>query len=150
MRSWTLKAQPSAQILIVDDNQHGLAARKAVLKELGHHVTTASTAQDALQLFTDGNFDLVITDYKMPEMDGIELIRRIRAIQPATRIILLSGFVEPLFLNEKSTGADVVISKSAGEVTALVRSVARLMNQKSGRKPPGSAGPANQAESQTS
>ena len=46
-------------------------------------------------------------------------------------MILLSGFVEPLGLTEQTTGADVVISKSAGEVNILIRAVGRLL-----RKPP--------------
>jgi hypothetical protein len=50
-------------------------------------------------------------------------------------IILLSGFVEPLGLTEESTGADVVLSKSAGEVGFLVRSVRRLLSRQPVRKP---------------
>ena len=50
-------------------------------------------------------------------------------------IVLLSGFVEPLGLTEQSTGADVVLSKSAGEVGFLIRSVRRLLNRPVQRKP---------------
>jgi CheY-like chemotaxis protein len=75
----------------------------------------------------------------MPRMDGVELIKRIRSAQTGARIILLSGFVEPLGLTEQSTGADVVIVKSAGEVGQLTRSVKRMLSQSPARKPASSA-----------
>lgn len=85
-----------------------------------------------MALVAGADFDLVVTDFRMPEMNGTELIRRIRATHPRMRFIMLSGFVEPLGLTEQTTGADVVIAKSAGEVNILVRAVGRLL-----RKPPG-------------
>jgi len=68
-------------------------------------------------------------------MDGVELIGRLRQLRADLPIILLSGFVEPLGLTEKSTGADVVLSKSAGEVGLLIRSVRRLLSRQPSRKP---------------
>jgi len=127
------------EILLVDDNRQGLIARKSLLQELGYNISTATNGDEALELFSKQNFDVVITDFKMPRMDGIELIKRIRSAQTGARIILLSGFVEPLGLTEQSTGADVVIVKSAGEVGQLTRSVKRLLSQSPARKPAASA-----------
>ena len=127
------------EILLVDDNRQGLIARKSLLQELGYNISTATSGDEALELFSKQNFDVVVTDFKMPRMDGIELIKRIRSGHAGTRIILLSGFVEPLGLTEESTGADVVIVKSAGEVGQLTRSVKRLLSQPPARKPAGSA-----------
>jgi CheY-like chemotaxis protein len=73
----------------------------------------------------------------MPRMDGAELIRRIRKLDPTARVILLSGFVDPLGLTEENTGADAVITKSSNEPAHLVRSVKRLVNRPA-RKPPAS------------
>jgi len=126
------------EILLVDDNRQGLIARKSLLQELGYNISTATGGDEALELFSKQNFDVVVTDFKMPRMDGIELIKRIRSAQSGARIILLSGFVEPLGLTEESTGADVVIVKSAGEVGQLTRSVKRLLSQPA-RKPAASA-----------
>ena len=69
---------PVARILLVDDNQAGLAARKSVLEEIGYKVTTAVSGHEGLDCFGREAFDLVITDYKMPRMNGIELIERVR------------------------------------------------------------------------
>jgi CheY-like chemotaxis protein len=124
-------------ILLVDDNRDGLLVRRALLEEIGCCVQIAVNGEDGLKLFEAAKFDVVVTDYRMPRMDGGELIRRIRLLDPNARIILLSGFVEPLGLTEENTGADAVITKSASEPAHLVRTVRRLANR-AVRKPPGS------------
>lgn len=80
----------------------------------------------------------MVTDYRMPRMTGVELIVSIRQTNPNARIILISGLVEPLGLNEQNTGADAVIAKSANEPSLLTRAVKRLLNHGPARKPPAS------------
>jgi len=127
-----------ARILLVDDNANGLAARRSVLEELGHRIMTATSGSDALEQFSAHKFDMVVTDYKMPRMDGLELIVRLRTQSPNLPIVLISGYVDTLGMNEASTGADVVIQKSSHEVSHLVRAVNRLLRPKSiHRKPMG-------------
>jgi CheY-like chemotaxis protein len=122
-------------ILLVDDNVSGSSARKTVLEELGHKINVASSGADALEQFSQHKYDLVVTDYKMPRMDGLELIERLRKQVPEIPIVLISGFVDTLGLNEATTGADSVIQKSANEVTHLVRAVNRLLRRKASKKP---------------
>ncbi|MCU1308907.1 MAG: response regulator receiver protein [Candidatus Angelobacter sp.] len=119
----------AAQILIVDDNSMGLIARRTVLEELGHRVHTCSSPQDALEQCDKQRFDVVVTDYKMPKMNGIEFIEELRKQHPAMSVILISGFADALGLNEGSTGADVVLQKSANEVGNLIRAVNRLLRR---------------------
>ena len=69
-------------------------------------------------------------------MNGVELIQRIRKTNPNARVILLSGFVEPLGLTEENTSADVVLAKTSNEAAHLLRSIKRLLNHASRRKPP--------------
>jgi len=123
-------------VLLVDDNSDGLLVRRCLLEEIGCCVATAVNGEEGLTLFQRRKFDVVVTDYRMPRMDGAELIRRIRLLDPNAQIILLSGFVEPLGLTEENTGADAVIAKSANEPARLVRMVRRLVNR-AARKPPG-------------
>jgi len=125
-----------ARILLVDDNANGLAARKSVLEELGYRIVTCTSGADALEQFAAAKFDLVVTDYKMPRMDGLELIGRLRKSTPDLPIVLVSGYVDTMGMNEASTGADVVIQKSANEVSHLVRSVNRLLRCKLPAKKP--------------
>jgi len=137
-----MRLQPAAQsetpaeILLVDDNHHGLIARKTLLEELGYVVTTAKSGEEAFALFETRKYDLVITDHKMPRMSGADLIVKVRRVQPAARVIMLSGFVDGLGLTEENTGADAVIAKSAGEIPHLLRAVTRLLSGRIMRKPP--------------
>ena len=135
-------ARSNAQLLMVDDNALGLQARRAVLEELGHSVTTAGSAEEALERLTaDGAaFDIVITDYKLPAMNGRELIREIVARKLPVFTVLLSGFVEPLGLSPANTGADVVLQKSSQEAAHLTRSIKTLLRR---RKPPMAEGGAS-------
>src|ERR1700685_1134916 len=132
-----------ARILLVEDNVNGLKARKTVLEELGYKIEITTGGDDALELFDRQKFDLVITDYKMSRMDGLELIRILRTRSPEIPIILISGFVDALGLNEQNTNADAVIQKSANDVSHLVRAVARLLrhDQVRHRKPPSGEAP---------
>jgi len=125
----------SVRLLLVDDHPAGLAARCSVLKELGFATETASSAEKALEKFQAKPFPLVVTDYKLPGMTGVDLIAHIRAIAPETRIVLISGFVDPLGLTEHSTGADAVLTKSANEVNQLIRAVNRLLRRSVAKKP---------------
>ena len=126
----------SGKILIVDDNSMGLLARRGVLEELGHVVVTSGSPQEALELCGKQRFDVVVTDFKMPKMNGAEFITRLRKQHPSIAVILVSGFVDTLGLSEANTGADVVIQKSASEVSHLVRSVGRLLRKQRPTKKP--------------
>lgn len=125
-----------ARILLVDDNRSGLAARKAILAELGYTVDCAEDGASGLKLFDRHSHDLVVTDFRMPDMDGSCFIAELRKRKPGALIVLLSGFVEALGLNEHNTGADLVIMKNAREVQHLTSAVNRLL--RSARKPPAS------------
>jgi len=123
----------NSHILLVDDNRDGLLVRRCLLEEVGYRVEIATNGEDGLKLFQSAPFDVVVTDYRMPRMDGAELIQRIRQLNPHTRIILLG-------LTEQVTGADVVIAKSSHEPVHLLSWVKRLINRAAPRKPPGRQG----------
>lgn len=129
-------AHHPALILLVDDNHDGILARRSILEELGYRVVTANDGAEALKRIDEQAFDLVITDYKMSPVDGLELIARLRKLGMTIPIILLSGFAETIGLTPASTGADAVVQKSSGEVPALVRSTKRLLAPP--KKPAGS------------
>lgn len=114
------------RILMVDDNRAGLAARRWVLTEQGYHVLAVADPVEAWEIWQAAEWDLLVTDYRMPGMDGLELIRRVLAVSPRARVVLLSGFVEALGFTPEATGADVVLMKCASEVEDLLREVERL------------------------
>jgi CheY-like chemotaxis protein len=135
MKPYSAKRAAPERILLVDDNERGLRVRQVVLEELGYEVVPFSCGVEALKHFSSHPFDLVVTDYRMPLLDGIQLIERIREQTPAIPIVLISGLAETLGLNEANTGADIVVQKNCHEVTALTRAVIRLMSRKQPRKP---------------
>ncbi|HZS56429.1 MAG TPA: response regulator [Bryobacteraceae bacterium] len=130
----------SANILLVDDNRDGVEARRSVLQELGYTVVSAHCGLEALKTAAEQDFDLIITDFKMEPMDGLELIAKLREQKFENPIILLTGFAESLGLRAENTSANVVIQKSANEVSNLVRHTKRLLQPP--RKPVRSQGPA--------
>lgn len=79
------------RILIVDDEIAISSAWERALRNAGYFVKTANTAKDALALCEEHSYDVVILDYLMPTMRGLELLTRIRKIQPLVRSILVSG-----------------------------------------------------------
>lgn len=111
-----------------------------ILEEQGFSVTTADNAEDAWALFQQARFDVVITDYRLRGMTGGDLIHLIRKSDSPARVILLSGFIGVLGLNEENTGADELILKSNKEVPELLRAVRKLAHQTPRRRP---ASPAN-------
>ncbi len=130
------KAAAAATILLVDDNKHGLSARKHVLEELGFRALTATSGKAGLDLLSKNPVDLLVTDYKMPDMNGIELIQHVRRSAKADLpIVLISGWVDVMGLDSGTTGADVVLNKSANEVPQLVRAVNRLLHRPAPKKP---------------
>lgn len=141
---------PCGRILLVDDNVFGLVARRRVLEELGHEVLTSGNPAEALELCSKHSFDVVVTDYKMPAMNGVELICSLKKLYPATSVILISGFADALGLDEASTGADIVLQKSANEVSQLIRAVSRLIrNARPPKKPASSQNAANKLQHKT-
>ncbi len=134
----SFRAAEPALILMVDDNNDGISARRSVLEELGYKIISACCGEDALMLVKDHEFDLIITDFKMASMDGVELIRCLRADNFQKPIILLSGFAENLGLRPETTGANAVVQKSATELQNLLRHTKRLLTP---RKPASTSNP---------
>ncbi len=122
------------RILLVDDNTRGNFGRKMLLEQESYVVETASSGEEALDLFLRDPFDLVVTDYRMKKMDGLELIARLRQQPIAVPIVLLSGFVGMIGMDEKSTGADAVLNKGSKEEEYLLRTVRQLLERGRRRK----------------
>jgi CheY-like chemotaxis protein len=139
-------AVSASRVLLVDDNERGLTARRMILADHGYGVETALSGEEAWDIFQKHQFDVVVTDLRMGAMDGVELIRRIRATESPAGIILLSGFIDCLGMTSESTGADELINKSNKEVPELLRAVKKLVTRPR-RKKPGSQGAAKAVKS---
>ncbi len=98
-------APPSGRerVLLIDDEQALVELGSRILTYLGYQVTTSTSSVDAVALFCKepNAFDLVVTDYTMPNMTGGELAKKMLAIRPGLPIILCTGFSE-VFTEEKA------------------------------------------------
>jgi len=98
--------------MVVDDEPFVAEAVKMMLVFDGHEVDTADSALEALALFERGKYDLVITDYEMPEMKGDALALAIKARAPGQPIALITAYAEVLKAsNTPLEGVDFIISK---------------------------------------
>ncbi len=79
-------------ILVVDDEESQRDLLAGYLAKKGHAVTTACSGNDAIDINARTHFDLAILDLKMPELDGIETIERMKDIDPDTYFVILTGF----------------------------------------------------------
>lgn len=86
----------SLRILVVDDEPYVCEAIKMVLELEGYEVATADNGKAALTLQGKVPFDLVVTDYAMPDMKGDELAAALRARNPDQRILMVTAYVERL------------------------------------------------------
>jgi signal transduction histidine kinase/CheY-like chemotaxis protein len=81
-----------ASVLVVDDEQIVLNLVEDTLTDEGYTVTTTPSAHEAIDLVKKNYFDFVLTDIRMPEMNGIELIKEIHQIAPTVGVIFMTGY----------------------------------------------------------
>jgi CheY-like chemotaxis protein len=84
-------------ILCIDDSEAILSYEKVLLERSGYSVITAASAQRGLKLVTMYEFDAVLPDYEMPDMNGCDVAFEIKRIRPKLAVILLSGSEVPTY-----------------------------------------------------
>lgn len=82
----------AGRILVVDDEESTRTTLHDYFTEIGYNVVTADDGEDALKKFVPGAFDCVISDLFMPEIDGIELLKRIRVEDSDVFFLMITGF----------------------------------------------------------
>jgi two-component system, NtrC family, sensor kinase len=97
----------SVKILVADDEAVSRRLLQSYLQKWGHEVVVAGDGAEAWRVFEQGEFPIVITDWLMPEMDGLDLIRRIRGHSER-------GYVYTILLSAKSKKEDLVEGMEAG------------------------------------
>ncbi len=94
------------RILIVDDEERFRNTMKRLLDAEGHKAQAAGSALEALDILSKESFDVVILDVRMPEMTGVEALKRIRKIDPYMEVIIMTGYASVDTAREiMSTGA---------------------------------------------
>jgi CheY-like chemotaxis protein len=94
------------RILIVDDERELAEGLAEMLTLLGYPVAIASDERDALERARDHSFDIAFVDSRMPTMHGSELFFEIKQILPAARVVMMTGFREPILDRALQAGAE--------------------------------------------
>jgi len=114
-----------ARILIVDDDVEILETISDILEAKGYIVVTARSGSKAIEQIEQTPFDIALIDIIMPGMNGIQLYREIKRINPETKVIMMTGYsVEDLVLKVIAEGAWKVLYKPLN-LTELVQLVGR-------------------------
>lgn len=119
-----------ARILVVDDEPQLIRVLRTGLKSRGYDVRGASDGESGLESFNEWHPDLVITDLAMPNVDGLEFCRRLRAISQVPIIVLSAKGEEKTKVEALDIGADDFVTKPFGidELLARVRASLRRAN----------------------
>lgn len=120
-----MSSQPP-RILIVDDESQIARVLRTGLKTHGYDVRVAADGVSALETFSDWQPDLVVTDLAMPNMDGLDLCRRLRAISQLPIIVLSVRGEEKIKVEALDAGADDYVTKPFGMDELLARVRAQL------------------------
>jgi DNA-binding response OmpR family regulator len=126
-------------VLVVDDDKALVSVLRAALEEEGWRVTTAHDGKAGLARFHEGAFDVLLLDVLMPELDGLELCRRVRQRSDVPVVFLTSRADEVDRITGLETGADDYVVKpfSTRELVARIRAIRRRVERKA--EPPASS-----------
>ena len=87
-----LMKKPKAKILVVDDEPSILLTLSAILEDEGYDVDAVPGGAEALLAIRQQHYDLVLTDLKMPNVDGLAVLEAVRTLSPQTATIMLTGY----------------------------------------------------------
>jgi DNA-binding response OmpR family regulator len=121
-----------ARILVAEDDENVRAFVTRALEMSGHEVIDASDGGLALEIANEhnGNFDLLVSDIKMPVMDGIGLALAIGAQYPAMTILLMTGFADQ---RERAHGLDALIYDVLGKPFSLAQLIEKVDDALTGK-----------------
>ena len=116
-----------AKILCVDDELNLLQLRGALLKKAGYNVVTAGSGREGVRLFSAEEFDLVVLDYWMADMDGLEVAEEMKRVRPKVPIVMVSGFHQ--ILDEAVGKVDRWLVKGQSDPGDLLSAIQELVRR---------------------
>lgn len=118
-----------ARILIVDDEPSILRFVEKAMRIAGYQTSTAASARDALAMCeSNGVPDLLLTDYKMPEMDGDVLAARLRQREPDLKVLYLTGYADQLFNQRGNLWKSEAFLEKPCTVQGLLEAVSMMLS----------------------
>ncbi|MGD0795715.1 MAG: response regulator [Dehalococcoidales bacterium] len=119
-----------AKILVVDDDEAiRTVLREIIVREFGCNVMVARTGSEAIEMVTQQDFDLIFLDLKMPDMDGVEVFRRMKTINPKLLVTIITGYPDSeLMMRVLLLGPFAVMKKpfDAKDIISAVNTILRV------------------------
>jgi two-component system cell cycle response regulator CpdR len=106
-----MTASRTPRILLAEDEEAMRAYLERALTNAGYFVSAVDRGTDAVPLLETGDYDLLLSDIVMPEMDGIELAQRCAEISPRTKVMFITGFAAVSLRASREQPAAKVLSK---------------------------------------
>ena len=117
------------RILVVDDDEFILEILEKIVHREGFEVASVLSAKEALQKLENGNFDAVISDIVMPDMDGIELLKEVKEKHPSIKMLMITGHTGKYGSESvMDLGADGFVSKPFKNIE-ITRTLHMLINR---------------------
>ena len=101
----------TVRVMIVDDDQDLAESLADLLKVFGYEVAIAANGRDALKRAQATDFDITFMDVRMPVMNGVDSCLAIKQIKPQARIVMMTGFKEPILAKATAAGAEGTLQK---------------------------------------
>ena len=115
-----------ANVLVVEDDRLNRNLICKVLRDEGHQIVEASDGAEALELLYAQRFDLVITDFVMPRLNGLKFVEQLHSLQPRLPIILITGYLSAISGKAILDNVAEIISKPF-ELDVLRSTVHRML-----------------------
>jgi CheY-like chemotaxis protein len=113
--------------LIIDNDEFVRDSIRLMFESRRCYIRAVATAEEALDILEKQNYDIVITDYRLPGMDGLEFCKRLRAMRPRTLTVLITAYGSPALANEAgSVGIQELLEKPI-TTEAIEASLSRLL-----------------------
>jgi CheY-like chemotaxis protein len=100
------------RIFFLDDDDVILESFAMIFSDMGFEVVTCSNAAEGINIASSGEFDLILSDVRMPELNGAEVVRKLRTLRPGARIFVMTAYPgDPLVQVALEAGAQGVMKK---------------------------------------
>lgn len=120
--------EKQVSILLVDDDEGMVKTLTYILLDKGYEVITASNGPKAIHLIKERFFDIALIDIRMPEMDGVQLLKEIRKLSPNTTVMMITAYTMHKLVEEaKKEGAQAIFSKPL-DLDHLISQTEKLRN----------------------
>lgn len=119
--------RPVGKILLAEDDDSMRAFLARAIRRAGYEVVAVDRGTAALPLIATGEYDLLLTDIVMPEMDGIELARQAAALAPAMRVVFITGFAAVALSRASGTAPRAKVLSKPFHLRDLISEIDRLL-----------------------